>query len=381
MNKSLILLILSVVFIATACPGEPEGTKVCTADQKRCNNNSVETCKADGSAWEISTECKGIAVCDESTFICKVCTTDQKRCNGNNVEVCKNDGSAWEVSIECKGSETCDASNFICKDGSAITWENISIPENNYKGQSLWGAVIENNIYIGNANNSQNFENFFVKYDVVNNTFTDVKKGNLCACGYNSDLVVYDDEIYYFANEGEKYSPLEDSWTVLNYPEKNQRGEAATAVLNNKLYYIGGRGPLKTTQYYDPATDSWSDAEDYLYAASESLATTYNNKIYVFGGDEKETEKKVSVYDPTTKKWNKLKDLPSKTTRGNATVYKDKIYVTTYEGVSIYDPKTDSWSLGEPEHSHEKILFIVNDLLYMIDYDENDKLVISKIKE
>ncbi len=105
--------------VANVCV-TPAATE-CTADAKRCNADNVETCKADGSAWEVTTTCAAPKKCDATSFTCEEettteCTADEQRCNNDDVETCKADGSAWEVTTDCTGTEKCDASSFTCEE-------------------------------------------------------------------------------------------------------------------------------------------------------------------------------------------------------------------------------------------------------------------------
>lgn len=135
--------------------------------------------------------------------------------------------------------------------------------------------------------------------------------------------------------------------------------DASGAAVAGKLYAVGGKdsaGHRSSVFVYDPATDSWSSAPDLPGAAVENAAaTTWNGKLYVFGGSTGPFSGAVDnahVFDPATQQWNPLAPLP--TARGGATasVLAGSIYVcggmdgsgASLATVERYDPGSDSWS-------------------------------------
>ncbi len=48
-------------------------TPICTANEKRCNENKLETCNLEGTAWDLTEDCvQDNKTCDIETFTCKV---------------------------------------------------------------------------------------------------------------------------------------------------------------------------------------------------------------------------------------------------------------------------------------------------------------------
>ena len=85
-------------------------------------------------------------------------------------------------------------------------------------------------------------------------------------------------------------------------PESRQ--ELASAVLNGKLYVIGGyeTGFRSTTtvQVYNPATDTWALAHPLPYVVNHNSAAVAGGKLHSFGAVAGESY----VYDPNGNSWS-----------------------------------------------------------------------------
>ena len=270
--------------------------------------------------------------------------------------------------------------------GSSVVshWENITLPQSTYQAGWLWAISIGSNLFIGNESNSGQFNQFFTKYDFNTSSFTDLPtNGEICACGYNSILVTDNTSLYYFANEGVKFSPGSQSWSSVNYPYAFQNGEAGCGVLNGRIYYIGGRNFTTTVRYYDISSDSWDSlATKFYYRTNSSAVIGFNNKLYVLGGNS-EGQYKVSVYDPLTDSWSKKADCPYKT-YDYAVLFQNLIIVRGDENLYCYDPINDKWksTYALPSAINDVIPFVYNSNLYIvgINYDTY-KIVLYKFKD
>jgi N-acetylneuraminic acid mutarotase len=138
-------------------------------------------------------------------------------------------------------------------------------------------------------------------------------------------------------------------------------GGNASAVMNGKLYIVGGcndaqcSSPLKAVQVYDPATNSWSSAPDYPHPVDFLSCGSIEGKLYCAGGAGSYADG--YVYDPAYPDvgWSPIADIPAQgglfgagyiaslgklllsggLTRGGNAV--------TNEGYA-YDPTTNTWS-------------------------------------
>lgn len=140
----------------------------------------------------------------------------------------------------------------------------------------------------------------------------------------------------------EVFDPTTRRWSALaNAP--TSRNSAASAVIDGKIYVVGGRKFVKnadgTTQQvnvpnlevYDPKLDRWETRSPMPQAQGGLAATTVNGKLYVFGGEQWVPEPKVFaeswVYDPTTDVWEALPPLPTPRHGLGASTVGNRIFV------------------------------------------------------
>ena len=166
----------------------------------------------------------------------------------------------------------------------------------------------------------------------------------LRAVAVNGRIYVMGDSINY------EYDPVTNSW-IAKAPMPTPRNEFQIAVSQNKIYTIGGRsgwtsatGPIDsgTNELYDPSTDTWETMKLMPTNRSGLGASVVNGKIHLIGADIHE------VYDVYADSWTtgQLLPLPLLVYGYSSTVVNNKIYVIAWNQTHIYDAKSDSWSLG-----------------------------------
>ncbi len=204
----------------------------------------------------------------------------------------------------------------------------------------------KNKIYF--ANGSQAPSRFFYSYDESSKKLTQQNNmsdaaNDFCGCGYGGQPVGVDEQIFMFANYGQKYTS--GKWTQQSYPAENKRGEAGTAVHQGLIYFVGGRGPLQSVQMFNPAFGYWEIniiAPDYPYPTENPAAVSLKDKLYVFCGDRQGgLDNKVAVYDGMS--WTKLGDAPFTESRPLAVAHDNKAFVMTGKKLYIFDPTGDNW--------------------------------------
>ena len=175
----------------------------------------------------------------------------------------------------------------------------------------------------------------------------------------------------------------ENSWTIME-PMPTANGWLGVAVVNGKIYAIGGGYGSTSINEYDPVTDTWTTKTPMPTPRIFFGIAVVENKIYTIGGDRGNWEIGAvltsvnEVYDPMTDTWERRSIMPTKRLGVSASVVNDKIYLIggrigepTYAEVSateVYNPSTDKWTTVEPiptpVSSH--ISAVVNNKIYIL---------------
>ena len=161
------------------------------------------------------------------------------------------------------------------------------------------------------------------------------------------------------------YDPKMDNWSLIQ-PMPTPRSFFAVAVIQNKIYTIGGRRGhdyFSSNEVYDSSTCAWKDLSPIPANISDMDANVVNGKIYVIGGDGYQNPLLSInlVYDIANDEWTNKTTMPYPATAYASSVVDNKIYIMggvgylpnrdgllRYNYTQIYDPVTDSWSLGAP---------------------------------
>ncbi len=117
----------------------------------------------------------------------------------------------------------------------------------------------------------------------------------------------------------EIYDPVADTWTTKHSMAGAREGHMQVTFTdssgNSKVMVIGGwrsggTGALKTTEIYDPSTDTWSAGQNLAYTHSwtSGRSTTdaivlYDGRILIMGGDST-GGMNTEVYNPATNTWS-----------------------------------------------------------------------------
>ena len=122
-------------------------------------------------------------------------------------------------------------------------------------------------------------------------------------------------------NTSEAYSPTDNSWTTKD-PMPTERHHATSAVVDGKLYVMGGRigtgitPSVNANEMYDPAQNKWMILEP-MPSERSGIAAAFlvnGSSIYVFGGEKpSKTFNNNKKYDVKDTKW--ISELPMPTAR------------------------------------------------------------------
>lgn len=172
-------------------------------------------------------------------------------------------------------------------------------------------------------------------------------------------------------------------------PMPTSRLGPASAVLDNRLYVIGGlsyHGVLDLCQVYDPLTDTWHQIDFMPTRRAYASAVDYQGKIYVLGGEALgQRTSIVHSYDPQLDRWSQLEPLPSGRSRFGAGVLDGKIYTfggyQTDGAIYRYEINSNEWQqIGMLPKAHFGMSVTVhNGLFYIIGGSHPDEFWLTDV--
>ena len=151
-------------------------------------------------------------------------------------------------------------------------------------------------------------------------------------------------------------------------PVPQPRAEVAAAILDGKIYLIGGfskEGITSRVEMYDPAADRWTRRAPLPVALHHAGAAPLNGKLYVLGGLEGKRSwtpsRSLWEYDPQADRWSARREMPTARGALGVAVWEGKLYAVGGLGatrpfgllgntgaVEVYDPATDQWEKKAP---------------------------------
>ncbi|MCO5602825.1 hypothetical protein L7F22_056964 [Adiantum nelumboides] len=171
---------------------------------------------------------------------------------------------------------------------------------------------------------------------------------------------------------GEVYIPDKDLWCPIA-SMKERRSCCASAVVEDKLYIIGGYGTesvLQSVEVYDPAEDSWVQRASMPRIWFLAGCASIGSKIYVIGSDMNAMDaQELAVFDTKLDSWSFVGSIPfnelvmgSKCSLWGCSVTSiaDKLYVlggaSSVDGgglnsALVYDSVTEQWATMRQMHS------------------------------
>lgn len=191
--------------------------------------------------------------------------------------------------------------------------------------------------------------------------------------GLHSETI--DDNIYLFGGQDnvDGIGEPTDQVAVFNVaagtwseraPMPTRRGFLGTAVLDGRIYVIGGSPNMgeydpatAVVEVYDPASNRWGFAPPLVIARADLTASVVDGRIYAIGGTAHvgvDALGVVEMYDPATKVWTRRADMPTPRLHLTSVAYNGEIY--TFGGgpewpvplpsLEIYNASTDTWRKG-----------------------------------
>jgi N-acetylneuraminic acid mutarotase len=155
--------------------------------------------------------------------------------------------------------------------------------------------------------------------------------------------------------------PAGGAWAA-GRPMPTYRSEFAAAVLDDRIYVLGGlagRGARVTevttvVEVYDPAADAWSRAADLPLPLHHLGAAGVAGRLVVAGGydgDDFTADVRATwVYDPAADTWARGADMPAPRAAHALAAVGDRVYAAGGVGPDstqlwAYDPAADRWTI------------------------------------
>ena len=180
-----------------------------------------------------------------------------------------------------------------------------------------------------------------------------------------------------------------------------KEGSASTVLSDGSILTIGGYigGISNISEKYDPYTDTWSTISSVPYNVRLHNALTYNNEVYIIGGQGGPSNTyldSVYKYDSTTNNglgsWSSDSTLQGGRYGSGAALFDDTMIVfggmngSSLVVTEIYDPNTNTWSqlpstsnLNTPRHYVEGVT--LNDGSVLAIGGTNSATVLSSVEK
>jgi N-acetylneuraminic acid mutarotase len=156
----------------------------------------------------------------------------------------------------------------------------------------------------------------------------------------------------------EAYDPVSDTWSTMTAAPA-PRHHHAVAVIGSKMYVLGGYNTLffsavSENFVYDANTNQWDTIAPLPIPLGAVAAAVWNGKIYVFGGTNSNgVQNETLVYNPSDNTWTDKEPMPTPREHHAAVTIGDLIYVVSGRAfqnaditLEIYEPQQDAWTVA-----------------------------------
>ncbi|XP_075692842.1 kelch-like protein 4 [Rhinoderma darwinii] len=223
--------------------------------------------------------------------------------------------------------------------------------------------TMELNLYIAGATTIE-------KYDLRTDSWIQVSTMNGRRLQFG--VAVIDDKLYVVggrdglktSNTVECFNPVNKVWTIMP-PMSTHRHGLGVAVLEGPMYAVGGHDGwsyLNTVERWDPQARQWNYVASMSTPRSTVGVAALNNKLYAVGGrDGSSCLKSMECFDPHTNKWSMCAPMSKRRGGVGVATYNGFLYAVgghdapasnlcsrLSDCMERYDPKTDSWTTVAP---------------------------------
>lgn len=179
----------------------------------------------------------------------------------------------------------------------------------------------------------------------------------------------------------EVYDPETDRWSAAaSMP--TPRSYLAAGVVNDLIYAVGGlqyfpcslgscTQPVATVEAYDAKTNSWTTVAPMPTPRGQLAAGVVNGVLYALGGTDQDGHviATVEAYDPTTNRWQAVAPMAGPRREHGAGVVNGVLYaVGGSNDVEAYDPGTNTWTsvTAMPTPRWGLAVAVLNGVLYAV---------------
>lgn len=147
----------------------------------------------------------------------------------------------------------------------------------------------------------------------------------------------------------EKSNWLEATFEVLAPAALAGKTGYATAMADNRIYFIGGQDDSGQASdqllQFDPVTEQLLGKAPLPAARAFAAAAAVNGVVYVFGGQAYGAEyASTFAYDTAADTWTAVAPMSLPNAGAVATIVDDLIYIDSGAGPNRYDPLLDVWT-------------------------------------
>ncbi|XP_062381250.1 kelch repeat and BTB domain-containing protein 13 [Sardina pilchardus] len=149
----------------------------------------------------------------------------------------------------------------------------------------------------------------------------------------------------------------DDDWRVLtSLPPDASTTSASVAVLDNKLYVVGGvadvsKNVVDSGFCYDPEADAWSVFPSPAQLRYNASMLAHQGALYILGGEfQRKPMASVEVFRPAKHTWSPAASLPRKATNAPCAKAMDRMFIGLWrpkDATEIYEyvAEHDRWDL------------------------------------
>lgn len=233
-------------------------------------------------------------------------------------------------------------------------WSATPVPLDEYYARSEYATcLIKDDIMYINKFTTSGTSSYLYIYDINSGTFT---KSTTCSKSLTSNTIVEnDDKIYCSSSETNSQNTLciydikNNSWEYIVTPENMNIFNSATALVGDKIYYVGGKYPSINNKFisYDIKTKQFESLNNCNTICKSSYSFYRDNILYVIGGYSNNLNGASNSefsgcclgwrhYDFEKKYWNDIAPYGTGRCATSCSSYGDYVYTTGYSTSSIY---------------------------------------------